>query len=85
MFVRTSCPISTRTPHASEAPQALRTRQVTSAHGRELVDDYGWLRDKDDPCARLPGSRAAYDRDHATDRGIQDALYKEMLARIKGD
>jgi oligopeptidase B len=35
-----------------EAPQALRAPRTTTVHGRSLTDEYGWLRDKDDPRVR---------------------------------
>ncbi len=78
-------PHTVSAPEGIEPPQALRARQVTSAHGRELVDDYGWLRDKDDPRVR-----AYLEAENAYTRAImqpteafQESLYKEMLARIK--
>ncbi len=68
-----------------EAPQALRAPRTTSVHGRALTDDYGWLRDKQDPRVR-----AYLEAENAYTRGMmqateafQESLYQEMLARIK--
>jgi oligopeptidase B len=72
-------------PESIEPPQALRARHVTPIHGRELVDDYRWLRDKDDPRVRTyleaenAHTRAVM---HSTET-FQETLYQEMLARIK--
>jgi oligopeptidase B len=72
-------------PKSIEPPQALRARHVTAVHGRELVDDYRWLRDKDDPRVR-----AYLEAENAYTRAVmqstetfQETLYQEMLARIK--
>jgi oligopeptidase B len=68
-----------------EAPQALRAARTTTIHGRALTDDYGWLRDKDDPRVR-----AYLEAENAYTRAVmratepfQESLYQEMLARIK--
>ena len=39
-------------PESIEAPLALRAPRAITVHGRTLSDDYGWLRDKDDPRVR---------------------------------
>jgi oligopeptidase B len=78
-------PHSASAPSGIEPPQALRAPQVTRIHGRELVDDYGWLRSKDDPRVR-----AYLEAENAYTRAVmqpteafQESLYREMLARIK--
>jgi oligopeptidase B len=78
-------PHSASAPSGIEPPQALRAPQVTRIHGRELVDDYGWLRNKDDPRVR-----AYLEAENAYTRALmqpteafQESLYREMLARIK--
>jgi oligopeptidase B len=72
-------------PESIEAPQALRATRTTTIHGRALTDDYGWLRDKDDPRVR-----AYLEAENAYTRALmqstemfQESLYQEMLARIK--
>jgi oligopeptidase B len=50
-------------------------------------DDYFWLRDKDSPdtIAYLTAENAYAEAMMASTTGFQDALYREMLARIKED
>jgi oligopeptidase B len=78
-------PPSASAPTGIEPPQALRAARVTRIHGRELTDDYGWLRDKDDPRVRayLEAENAYTRAMMQPTEGFQDALYREMLARIK--
>src|SRR6185503_18715585 len=80
-----SMPPSASAPTGIEPPQALRAARVTRIHGRELTDDYGWLRDKDDPRVRayLEAENAYTRAMMQPTEGFQDALYREMLARIK--
>jgi oligopeptidase B len=68
-----------------EAPQALRVPRTTTVHGRALTDDYGWLRDKDDPRvhAYLEAENAYTRAVMQSSEAFQDNLYQEMLARIK--
>lgn len=52
--------------------------------GRTFVDDYAWLRKKDDPkvLAYLRAENAYADAVLAPERPLADALYREMAARI---
>jgi oligopeptidase B len=54
-------------------------------HGETLVDDYFWLREKDDPKVRahLEAEEAYAASVMAGSEPRQQSLYKEMLARIK--
>jgi oligopeptidase B len=55
------------------------------AHGDVRVDDWYWLRDKDDPevIAHLEAENAYTASLTATTRGLRDALYDEIVARIE--
>jgi oligopeptidase B len=68
-------------------PIAKRMPKVDVVHGDELVDDYFWLRAKDDPAviAHLEAENAHTDAVMHPTLGFQEALYREMLARIKED
>jgi oligopeptidase B len=72
-------------PESIEAPQALRAPRTTTVHGRALTDDYGWLRDKDDPRVRayLEAENAYTRAVMQSTEAFQETLYQEMLARIK--
>jgi oligopeptidase B len=70
-----------------DPPVAKRVPKVDVVHGDRRVDDYFWLRDRDDPdvAAYLRAETAYADAVMAPSARFQDALYAEMLARIKED
>src|SRR5689334_2373136 len=70
---------------ATNPPTALRIARVTALHGHTLSDDYHWLREKEDPRVRayLEAENAHTAEVMRPTEQFQDALYREMLARIK--
>ena len=66
-------------------PVANKVPKVDEVHGDRRVDDYFWLRDKKNPdvAAYLEAENAYTDAVMEPSVPFQDALYKEMLARIK--
>ncbi|HXV13699.1 MAG TPA: prolyl oligopeptidase family serine peptidase, partial [Candidatus Krumholzibacteria bacterium] len=66
-------------------PVAAKRPHVTVTHGDSLRDDYYWLREKTSPdvLRYLEAENAYCDAVMAPTIGFQDALYKEMLARIQ--
>jgi oligopeptidase B len=68
--------------HPPIAPKIPRTLTI---HGATLVDDYFWLREKDDPKVKeyLAAENAYAEEIMAGTGDLQERLYKEMLARIK--
>jgi oligopeptidase B len=68
-------------------PVAKRVPNSTVVHGEHRTDEYSWLRHKDDPevTAYLEAENAYTDAVMKGTKAFQDALYKEMLARIKED
>ncbi len=70
---------------ALQPPQAERIAHETTVHGRQRVDDYHWLRDKDDARVRahLEGENAYTRAIMAPTAAFQEALYAQMLARIQ--
>ena len=68
-------------------PRAKRAPTVTVLHGDRLVDEYHWLRQKDDPdvIAHLTAENAYAAAMMKPTDAFQHALYGEMLARIKED
>ncbi len=68
-----------------ESPVALRQPQVTTVHGRQLHDDYGWLRQRQE--------QEVIDYLEAENRytaevmqgtaELQEVLYQEMVGRIR--
>ena len=68
-------------------PVARRAPKVDTIHGDVRSDDYFWLREKDSPevTAYLESENAYTDAVTKPTEAFQDALYREMLARIKED
>ena len=71
-------------------PLAKRQEQLTTIHGRQLVDAYHWLRDYKWPevsdaevLAYIEAENAYTEAVLAPAKGLQDQLYKEMRARIQ--
>jgi len=68
-------PVATVTPHQLEI------------HGDVRVDDYYWLRDREDP-AVIAYLEAENEYTHAVlahTEGLQESLYQEIVGRIKQD
>jgi len=72
-------------PDSIEPPFALRAPRAITVHGRTFSDDYGWLREKDDPRVRayLEAENAYTRAVMQSTEAFQESLYQEMLARIK--
>jgi len=70
---------------APQPPVAEKRPYFTVTHGDTLRDNYHWLREKTSPDVLhyLEAENAYCDAMMAPTLGFQDALYKEMLARIQ--
>jgi oligopeptidase B len=68
-----------------EAPVAKKVPRETAIHGYTLKDDYFWMREKTDPevIRHLEAENAHTEAVMAPTKDLQEALYKEMLGRIK--
>ncbi len=70
-------------------PAAKKEPQVLKIHGYEITDNYAWLRDrgekeKSPEVMKYLEAENAYTESHmGKHKGFADALYKEMLGRIK--
>lgn len=69
-------------------PVAKKVPKVLKIHGYEIVDNYAWLRDrneKKDPAVieYLEAENAYVDSVMGRHQGFVDNLYKEMLGRVK--
>ena len=69
------------------APDAPERPVETSMHGDVLVDEYGWLREKENPevIEYLERENEYAKARLAHTEAFQEVLYEEMLARIKQD
>ncbi len=86
----TTLPLSASSPAQAAGttpvpPVAKKIPKVDTVHGDRRQDDYFWLRDKANPdvAAYLEAENAYTDAVLKPTEAFQDALYKEMLARIK--
>src|SRR5437667_2182236 len=72
-------------PSAPQPPVAPKIPHVTKIHGDRLVDNYFWLRKKNDPrvLAYLRAEDAYSEWFMKPTQPLHDALYKEMLGRIQ--
>jgi oligopeptidase B len=68
-------------------PQAKRVETIHLLHGDRRVDDYAWMRDRENPevTAYLEAENAYTAAMMAHTEPLQDDLYREMLARIQED
>jgi oligopeptidase B len=88
---RKSCAVSVAAlvlavPLAAQSPPvAKKVPHVTHPNGYTVEDDYFWLRERDNPdVLAYLGAEEAYANAMMTGTaGLQDTLYREMLARIK--
>jgi oligopeptidase B len=70
---------------SDQPPAARKVPHVTDIHGYKLTDDYFWLRQKTNPdvTAYLEVENAYTDSVMKPTKALQEALYAEMLGRIK--
>lgn len=69
-------------------PTAKKEPKVLKIHGYEITDNYGWMRDRGDKknpeVIKYLEAENAYTEAHmGQHKGFADALYNEMLGRIK--
>src|ERR1700728_3620356 len=66
-------------------PTAIKHHSETLKHGVRLVDDYAWLRNKENPdvTAYLEAENAYAEAVMAPLAGLRDQLYQEMLSHVK--
>jgi oligopeptidase B len=73
------------TTDEQQPPVARKQRKETHLHGVTLLDDYAWLREKENPqvTAYLDAENAYAEAQTAELAGLRDTLYGEMLSHIK--
>ena len=67
------------------APVAKKIPTVRSFHGREFIDNYEWLREKDNPetIAHLEAENAYTDAMTAGLTELAESIYGEIKSRVK--
>jgi oligopeptidase B len=93
LLVLSSQPMFTQTKHtdvsaAPVPPSARKVPKVLKIHGYEIIDNYAWLRDrnqqKDPEIIKYLEAENAYTEAHmGRHQAFADSLYKEILSRIK--
>ena len=70
---------------AIKPPVAKQSAKITEIHGYKLTDNYFWLREKSNPevIKYLEAENQYTDAWMKPTEALQEALYKEMLGRIK--
>ena len=70
---------------SAKPPVTAKQPKDVSVHGDTRIDDYFWLREKDNPAVRahLVAENAYTDAVMAPTKPLQEKLYAEMLGRIK--
>src|SRR5262249_41880778 len=78
-------PLTTPPVSLPRPPVASRRPKIDRSHGDERIDDYFWLRQKDDPevTTYLEAENAYTNTALKHTEAFQAALYKEMLGHIK--
>src|SRR5688572_10820828 len=68
-----------------EPPVAKRVPLTRERHGDVVVDEYAWLRDKDDPdtIAYLEAENAFTEATLAHTKDLQDRLFQEIKSRVQ--
>jgi len=70
---------------SAQPPVTARKSKDVTVHGDPRIDDYFWLREKENPAVRahLEAENAYTDAVMAPTKALQEKLYAEMLGRIK--
>jgi oligopeptidase B len=78
-------PAADNSPSLPSPPIAKKVPKVTEVNGQKLVDNYFWLRDKENPDVKayLEAENAYTDAVMKPTEALQKELYDEMLGRIK--
>src|ERR1039457_622490 len=73
------------TQDPNSPPVARKEHKETVLHGTTLIDDYAWLRDKENPdvTAYLEAENAYAEAVVAPLADLREDLYKEMLSHVK--
>ena len=72
-------------PAGPTPPRAPQRAHVTTVHGDTRLDQYFWLRDREDPAVLeyLRAENAWTEMVMAHTRELQETLYRELLGRIQ--
>ncbi|MBL8744959.1 MAG: S9 family peptidase [Phycisphaerae bacterium] len=82
-----SCAWSPRGERAEGPPAAPKEPVVRDIHGERFVDEFAWLKNRDDPrtIAYLQAENAYTESVMSPTRTLQKRLYNEILSRVQED
>ena len=85
MLLSLPVPVTSRAAGSEVPPVAAKHPVTSTLFGEKRVDDYAWLREKDNPAVidYLKAENAYTQQVMKPLEGFRETLYKEMLARIK--
>jgi oligopeptidase B len=87
LSILTGCQTAPRQPvqAGNQPPIAKKVPHVTTIHGERLLDNYYWLREKENPevLAYLKAEDAYADWFMKPTKPLQGTLYREMLGRVQ--
>ncbi|BDZ50095.1 hypothetical protein GCM10025867_23360 [Frondihabitans sucicola] len=68
-----------------EAPRAAKKPSIRSHHGREFIDDYEWLREKENPevIAHLEAENAYTELTARHLEGLRETVFEEIKGRVQ--
>ncbi len=83
--IETAIEVTAGSPPSTQPPIAVRKPVEHLLHGDLRVDDYGWLREKQNPevIRHLEAENSYTEAALASTNSFQENLYQEMLARIQ--
>ena len=72
-------------PQVKAPVAAVKPHEITSKHGDKRIDNYFWLRQREDSAVvnYLKAENAYLDTMLAHTKGLQEKLFSEMKGRIK--
>lgn len=70
-----------------QPPRAAQHPEILEAHGHQRIDEYYWLREREDPdvLAYLEAENAHVDRVMAPTADLQETLFQEVVGRMEKD
>jgi len=85
LLIALTAPMTAAKDGAKQPPVAKKMTHNTEIHGYTMKDDYFWLRGKENPevIKYLEDENAYTEEVMQPTKGLQDALYKEILGHIK--
>jgi len=85
LLITLTAPMTAAKDGAKQPPVAKKMTHSTEIHGYTMKDDYFWLRGKENPevIKYLEDENAYTEEVMQPTKGLQDALYKEILGHIK--